>query len=243
MTIGELPEEISKDYNNYGNCTTDAVSFFWVCILKGYFFGYDNYSSTVNFTAPAFAVQPAIFDTGTSFIQVPKFFLIHLGQVYLNELIDNKDCILSSDTNGLTYYSCSSSSSYSSLPDLNFMFGEWFFKMQASELFQKDTEDFVRFMLMSSTSGRDQWIIGELLLSKFHLVFNRDDQVIGFYGTEDLYRYGSKLPSKLKGFFIFLIALGALVVTGLIVYGIWRFVKYRKAQITVYDPSMYRNIK
>ena len=71
------------------------------------------------------------------------------------------------------------------------------------------------------------------------MVFDKESNIIGFYGTKDLYRIDLPFPDPNFGIYVTLIVFASLVLIGLIWYGIYLLVKKCKKKPTYYKPGMY----
>jgi hypothetical protein len=85
--VGELPEEIQNDMNNYSTCkTTDdsGVDTYWACNLKAVFIGDESNRHQVSTDH-----VPAIFDTGSNVIVAPANLFESFKNVYFKKAIDD----------------------------------------------------------------------------------------------------------------------------------------------------------
>jgi hypothetical protein len=241
MFIGDLPKEISDDLENYGSCPAikyrkgGILNPRWECNLKAVFFGYEN-----NFANSTILDTPALFDTGTNIILAPYLFLVNLQKTYFKNLVENSICFLK-QTGNFYGYICAPDPIILDLPQFNFVFGEWVLKMNPNEMFYKYPDQTVRFIISASPT-MDQWIFGEPLLKKFHFVFDKDSDVIGFYGKEDKFKSNLPFPDNSINFLIVLIILLSFIILGGFIYLLIWVIKKRNASVTYYDPSMYNKI-
>lgn len=120
-----------------------------------------------------------------------KEFLESIKGKFLQKLIDEKRCFsgtfsqnIYSDSDLIFYY-CDKSvkdTLYENLPGINFESKQlkYTFKLTKEELFYiKD--DYIYFMVLFMKSYYNNWVIGQMLTSKYHFVFNTDQRQIGFY--------------------------------------------------------------
>jgi hypothetical protein len=226
MVIGDLPEEISNDMQNYGNCTLIRMENqrrnpWWQCEMTLLNYG-ETEKDVIN------VKQPALFDTGTNFIQAPYEFFIKLFENYLDHPSVKNQCILNAPKGGFHSIICNKSANILSLPSLYFVFGDWALMMRPREMFKKFRDSTVRFIILSEPDS-NEWIIGQPLFKKFQIVFDKENHVIGFYGKKDKLKYtGGPLPQPGPEFdfeafiFIFLLVCGAIILLALL---IWLIIK------------------
>jgi hypothetical protein len=194
MTIGGIPEEIQNDMKNYKTCNTITYyagknNPFWQCNLYLIFYG-NNPNDNNNFIN-----SPALFDTGTNQIIVPFDYLLSLKNTYFKNLFDKGICSFLKQGFDILNIICNYSFSdyvYNSLPDINLVFGDydnyiinknittWAINLKPKDLFYLYGNTLV--FAFKSSNKLNQWIIGQPLLKRFHMVFDKDNEKIGFYG-------------------------------------------------------------
>jgi hypothetical protein len=221
MLIGEMPKEIENDMEKYGFCDVANLTSFWRCKMDGVFYGWDDVNSMKNITKAAYV----LFDTGTNFIEVPQYFLKELKNSYLKKQYDNSDC-WDVEQGGFINIVCNSSGK-SSIEDINFVFGDWVIKMRKSDLFR--STGFSKYQLIIASSGNSMggWIFGTPVLKKFHMVFRKNPDKIGFYG-DDVFDKSKPFKERFKTVYIILIAIGGAVVLGIIIFLIVYCVRKQK---------------
>jgi hypothetical protein len=207
MFIGEMPSEISNNKTKYGTCDVDKTSNYWECKMDGVFFG-DDVGSMKKMISTS-----VLFDTGTNFIVVPTTYLSELKNGYFKKQYSNKSC-WDLYQNGIFHILCNASGK-SAAEDMNFVFGDWVIKMKKEELFESLGSGTYHFII-ASTSKSLEWILGTPVLKKFHMVFRKSPDQIGFWGT-DVYDKNKDFDGGLKTVYIVLIVIGSLVVVGVII--------------------------
>ena len=81
-----------------------------------------------------------------------------------------------------------------------------------------------------------------LLAKKFHVVFDKTNDVIGFYGTRDLYKYDQPFPDDSTIILtVVLVIVAILLLLGFLYLVKW-FYKNRKKQLEYYRPEIHYNI-
>jgi hypothetical protein len=241
MIIGEMPEEILNDMGNYGYCS--AIKSIgklknprWECNLKAVFYGYGN--ENLNDGNMQKIDSQALFDTGTNLILVPLSYLKILFTTYFKDLANRGDCNLIGGDDAFYSIKCSRNANLYSLPPLNFIFDDWILRMNLVELFFRYPDNSIRFGLVSNLE-MNMWIFGEPLLKKFHMVFDKDKDQIGFYGKEDKFKSDLPIPEPVDGFLIFIIIVSVLLFLSAIAYAVYHFVKKKRNTVEYYDPSKY----
>jgi hypothetical protein len=189
LSIGDIPEEIKNNNRNitnknYGKCAAVKKSeygnpnIYWECILDQLYFGDDiNKSLTIN--------QKVNFDSGTNIIIVPLFFMKnYILSEYLGKYLQKKICIILPDQFFASII-CDKSLDYENLPNINFRFGEYVFFLKPKEIFIEN-EEYLEFVITSSLneSFDDLWILGEPIFKKMSILFDKDNQEIGFFGYD-----------------------------------------------------------
>jgi saccharopepsin len=232
MVIGDLPDEISNDMQNYGNCTlvrkdSGRKNPMWQCEMKLL-----NYGDTEKDVI--IVNQPALFDTGTNLIVAPYNFLKKIFDNYLDNPSVKGQCILDAPEGRFYSIICNRFAFVHNLPSLYFVFGEWALMMKPREMFFIYPDGTVRFII-SSDPTLNEWIIGEPLMKKFHMVFDKENHVIGFYGKEGKVRYTGHLPQPGPDefdyyalLFYFLLVCGAMILLAFLIRVIVTIVYYFK---------------
>lgn len=244
MYIGDIPDEIRNDMSNYGSCP--AIKYLnnninypnpkWECELKKVFYGNKNlYDKAEEIN------EPVLFDTGTNIIIVPLNFIMSLKKHYFNKLIESKDCITDKENNRFYVFKCKPSDKILELPHINFVFGEWIIKMRPVDLFYRGPDGYLHFF-MTSADDLNLWIFGETILKKYHMVYDKTNDLIGFYGTTDLYRYDEEFPDDGKIILTLLLVLACIMLTiGIVYFFVW-LVKRKKESVVYYSPDMNFNL-
>jgi hypothetical protein len=163
-----------------------------------------------------------------------------LGQKYLGTAIKDKNCWLNIEGNFLLY-ECYRNVNFENFGDVNFIFGNYAMKMQPKDLFYINGLDNNKIILIISSSlsrMKNSWIIGEPLLSKFHMIFDKDEGKVGFYGGPKYY-VDLPFPNPYANLLIFGIIMFCIALIVIISCIIWKVYEKRRRAITYYDPSMH----
>jgi hypothetical protein len=243
MYIGDLPEEIQSDMDHYGTCRTIKYSYSgtlnprWECSLKKMFYGNEN----VNGTSVKAINDPVLFDTGTNMILIPVKYLYYLKVTYFKDLVESDICTFEINSAQFIVVKCLPVEEVLRLPYLNFAFDDWIIRMRPRELFYKQPDGFVYFAITASNEI-NIWIFGEPILKKFHVVFDKTNDVIGFYSTRDLYKYDQPFPDDSTIILtVVLVIVAILLLLGFLYLVKW-FYKNRKKQLEYYRPEIHYNI-
>jgi hypothetical protein len=154
---------------------TSASTFFWAADLTSV--GYGT-STTISDQTNV----PAIFDTGTSLLDLPQSYITN----FINEAA-NQGIIISYDPNSSYYtFSCSD---INSLPNLVFYFGDATFQIPPSSYtIQKDGNLLengncalgISSMNSDAISLTNPIILGDVFLKNYYTYYNADDNTVGF---------------------------------------------------------------
>lgn len=240
MMIGDLPEEITNDFTNYGFCsavknTKRGLNPRWECMLKATFYGYQNENLNGNLEK---INAPALFDTGTNLILIPYLFLKNLLSSYFKDFAAKGECRLVGSEDGFFSITCSSFSNVLSLPPFNFIFDDWILRLNPIEMFYRYPDNSIRFVMVSSLS-MNMWIMGEPLLKKYHMVFDKENNQIGFYGKEDKFKSDIPFPTQIDTLTIVIIVISVIFLIAMIVLLVMWYFKNKRTQIQYYDPNKY----
>lgn len=239
MVIGDYPDEVVNDKDNYATCDVipnflGSRNFYWHCNLRGIFFGFDNVNDTIAVN------KPALLDTGTNIIVVDYDFFIDIADKYLKEYINSRQCWVIEEQNNLMYQ-CVRNLLLNSLRDVNFVFGNYAMKMEPNDLFYIDSNDMTKIrLIITSNKSRstNEWIIGEPLLKKFHMVFDKEEGKVGFYGGSK-YNVDIPFPNPYAGMLIFAFIMFCIAVGVLIGFSIWKYYQAKRNVVVFYHPNMY----
>jgi len=187
FVIGDLPHNIfpeKYDKENYHQTSAYRSSSLWTLEMSNAYIV--NKTEEYHFSNTDVTLFYEFYHAiGT------KEFLENIKSKFLQKLIDEKKCFsgsfsqnIYSDSDLLFYY-CDKSVKdilYENIPGINFESKQlkYTFKLTKEELFYiKD--DYIYFMVLFTKSYYNNWIIGQMLTSKYHFVFNTDQRQIGFY--------------------------------------------------------------
>ena len=200
MTFGEIPKEIINNYKKYGRCPAlnkeingkKYKNRKWECQIDGIYFG-DIYDEKFVYKLEN---SRASFFSFRKRALVPKDIFNFFVDYYFNKLIKEKIC----ETIFIGKYDtikCKKKDIEG--PKINLIFGDWAMSLPLNELiiFNKKTENFE--FIFYNKKNFDHWSLGRPLVKFFHMVYDYQNQEIGFY-SEKYVNYINKelLPSPPK---------------------------------------------
>jgi hypothetical protein len=175
MFIGQLPEEIEKDRQHYGSCkVSDNVHGMqnekWICNLDGVYFNTTSGKKT-------FQVNSSVlFDTGTNVMLVTTSYFNFLEENYFKEAIKIGQCEKINKGVAFWKFRCKNTEN---MQPIYYVVSKWKLLMGVEDLFHLYEDGY--YFLLRANQNLNEWIIGEPLLSKFHMVFDQSNNEIGFY--------------------------------------------------------------
>lgn len=219
LTIGDYPQQIKNDINNYHTCNTVKDNYnkgYWTCNLK---------SVKIESKMEILITTPVIFDTGCSTMIIPKHLLLKIADSIFKEFIDQHLCILKELENRYLTLLCEKGIMYfkHKLSKIYFIFNNNNFALNYKDYLEYDEDNDVYYF--NGVSMLDQsvdWLIGEPLLKSFITVFDKEQQQIGFYG-HNAFKVVSKPTSFAAtlvyfSFGCFTLVLGCYLIFQLLVY-------------------------
>ncbi len=113
------------------------------------------------------------------------------------------------------------------MENFNLRFGGFAIVMRPEELFDH-YGSFLQFKMSSSLEeSLDMWILGAPILKKFTMVFDKDQQEIGFFGAD--VKYIGDIKEKPFSFFSVAVICILVVLVALVCYVLYRFFKEKNA--------------
>jgi len=126
-------------------------------------------------------VTPAIFDTGSNVILTPLRLLNEFKQKYFKSYLDDETCTVLEDSSTSFGFRCESSLDYEVFPSLHFVFdNDISYEIKAKYLFIDDSYGKLFRMVFTKTPANG-WLLGQPFLKQYHMVFDLEDNTIGFY--------------------------------------------------------------
>lgn len=185
LIFGTIPQEIIYNKQYYGNCQAILEDRFdpvqinngWHCKIIGTKFNKDIVHKITD--------TRAIFDINKLITIVPMSFLLYLEKYYFNELISKGKCWF-----GLKkgYYTIACSQNNYLLNPINFILGEWAMVFSIVDLFFYDQFEQEYEFILKGQLANNVFILGDSILRKFQMVFDKDNKQIGFYSKTNVIR-------------------------------------------------------
>ena len=124
-----------------------------------------------------------IFDLNFEGFRMPPKILDNFNELFFNEYYkDNKCTKNQTKEESLTYIMCDNSISLSKFPNVHFEHKtlNYTFQFLSKELFI-NLNNKLYFAILFHSYSKD-YILGEIFLKKYQMVFDQEKRVIGFYG-------------------------------------------------------------
>lgn len=205
--VGNLPKEIAEDQLNFTKCNiitnVYAVRSFWACNLKQVLISDPEIESAYiensnnNFSNKLIKrrmlqltsqMKPAIFDTGSNVIIAPLNLFEKFKTHYFKKEIQNKSCRAIEDYKSDKSFICNFNVNFEKMPKLSFVFdNDYIYELNTKDLFvnKSSSESENVFKIVFSEVPGSGWLLGQPFLKQFHMVFDYDDDSIGFYPNKD----------------------------------------------------------
>lgn len=187
FSIGSLPKEIQDDLGHYTTCKTIKnnayVNSYWACYLSKVLIVNSSHSITSpdNVTEVSNKVYPAIFDTGSNVIMAPLEYFQIFKENFFGDLINSNKCSCLEDTGNAKGFKCNGNLKQNLLPSLRFVFdNDQTYEIDTSDLFIKEKADLMFRIVFTQVPGNG-WLLGQPFLKQFHVVFDKDNELVGFY--------------------------------------------------------------
>lgn len=175
LIIGEKVKLESNEYMFKCKCVNrndlpQRFNDFWNCKLD---------KMTLEGVENALENNYAIFSSAEQYIIAPYRIGIRIMERYKN--YDQDDCLISSQED---YQLECKYFDFSSLPSLSFQFGDYKMEIPASQLFIKVKDGYV--FAVKASSNYKFWIFGDIALRQQAMVFDKDNDMIGFITTNQV---------------------------------------------------------
>ena len=185
ISIGEIPKYIVDDYENYGRChALDKIkegkkfkNKNWQCEINGIYFGnrYDEdevkvlYNSKVSFFSYR---RRALF---------PKKIYEYLSETYFKRAIERGDC---EATVLKRYDTFLCEKGRAPEEDMNLVFGDWVIRLPQDKLFKRNKGVDKLEFIFSHKKDYEKWTLGRPIVQLFHMVYDYQNEEIGFYSKQ-----------------------------------------------------------
>ena len=198
ISFGEIPKNIVNDYKNYGRCPVlDKIvdgkrikNRKWECEIHGIYFG-DEYDENKvekyeNTRASFFSFRPMAL--------VPKEVFEYFEKNYFHKYINDGIC-QKLNTQGYDLFGCKKI--LDDAPKINLVYGDWVMSLPPNKLFSyKKNNDLYEFIFYHKNNF-ETWSLGRPIVRLFHMVYDYQNQEVGFYSKEDV-KYINKENEPIK---------------------------------------------
>ena len=187
ITFGEIPEEIVTNYKKYGRCNALNIekdgkiykNRKWECELNGIYFGDVYDEKYVHW----------LEDTRTSFFSfrkralVPKYVFDFFANTYFSSLIQKNYCerVLIGKYDTIKCYE-----EIIEGPKINLIFGDWTMSISVDKLFIYSKKSKSYEFIFYNKKNFDHWSLGRPVVRLFHMVYDYQNQEIGFYSQKNV---------------------------------------------------------
>ena len=196
ISFGEIPKNIVNDYRNYGRCNAedkikDGVRYKnrkWECSITN---GLINDNENLPIEGDKFVS----FFSYRNRALVPSNFFNKLEITYFKDLINSKICERIK-VKRYDVFQCNEIPS--NAPSLTLIFGEWGMKLNKDNLFKKNEETNKYEFILYHKQNFEHFTLGRPIVRFFHMVYDYQNQQIGFYSTTNVVRIAKTDPEPPK---------------------------------------------
>ena len=196
ISFGEIPKNIVNDYRNYGRCNAedkikDGVRYKnrkWECSITN---GLINDNENLPIEGDKFVS----FFSYRNRALVPSTFFNKLEITYFKDLINSKICERIK-VKRYDVFQCNEIPS--NAPSLTLIFGEWGMKLNKDNLFKKNEETNKYEFILYHKQNFEHFTLGRPIVRFFHMVYDYQNQQIGFYSTTNVVRIAKTDPEPPK---------------------------------------------
>jgi hypothetical protein len=183
LFIGDLAPEISNNLADYSTCKVPKdVHFYnmWACRLEGFFVGF-HYSYDKIFKIHN---RNVLYDSGTNFIVFDQKTEDLFTKYFFRDYLEKGYC-----SRRESYYFCNTFLLELFFPPLYFIVNGLAYRIDGKDLFLDISYGYVQLRVSFVNDQEDLWILGQPFLENYHVVYNMDEEQIGFYGGK---KYNAK---------------------------------------------------
>ena len=186
LIVGSLPKELEGE--QYTTCdlveTNDLDDVFragWVCELTHIFFGVDTKEKSLEMALEVDA--RVIFDSAYDYISMPKRHLNDFNKKFMQDFF-NDSCIEIKDDDEI-YFICDDDEKIKQ-GSIAFLMGGYGYVVPWNKLFKKIEEDKYQMLIRFHKENDDIFSFGHPFVSQFVVVYNAEEQKLGFFGGEKI---------------------------------------------------------
>lgn len=197
ISFGEIPENIIKDYKNYGRCNTieyinlngnKVKNNKWQCHIIGIFYGKKfnpkYIEREINGTVSFFSYRKRAL--------IPKKIFEYFEKTYFVELIKYNYCRIEKKKKKYDIFICKKNMIFDI--DFNFVFGDWIMHFPAEKMFIEYNKDEIQFIFCHK-KNHEEWTLGRPIVKQFIMVYDYDNKQIGFYNKNNVLK-ANDLPAE-----------------------------------------------
>ena len=187
ISFGEIPKNVVNDFKNYGRCPVlDKIvdgkkikNRKWECELNGIYFGNEYDENKV----VKYENTRVSFFSFRTIALVPKEVFEYFEKNYFQKYIQDNIC-QKLNTQGYEIIGCKKI--LDDAPKLNLVYGDWVMSLPPSKLFsyKKNTELYE--FIFYHKNNFESWSLGRPIVRLFHMVYDYQNQEVGFYSKEDV---------------------------------------------------------
>ena len=198
ISFGEIPKNIVDDYKNYGRCPAlnkivdgkKIKNRKWECEINGIYFG-DEYDES---KVKKYENTRASFFSFRQRALVPSDVFDYFEKNYFDQYIKDGIC-QKFNVKGYDIFGCKRI--LDDAPKINIIYGDWVMSLPPSKLFvYKKTSELYEFIIYHM-SNFESWSLGRPIVRLFHMVYDYQNQEVGFYSKEDV-KYINKENEPIK---------------------------------------------
>ena len=187
ISFGEIPKNIVDDYKNYGRCPAlhkivngeKVKNRKWECQINGIYFG-DEYDES---KVKKYENTRASFFSFRQRALVPADVFEYFEKNYFAQYIKDGICEKFS-VKGYDIFGCKNI--LENAPRINLIYGDWVMSLPPSKLFSyKKTSELYEFIIYHKNNF-ESWSLGRPIVRLFHMVYDYQNQEVGFYSKEDV---------------------------------------------------------
>jgi hypothetical protein len=180
--LGDFHSDFNKGFAKCNTVNKGKYKDFWGCRLSYILIGETDGENF--FTNSHKANKLALIDSGSSGIIAP-FTVFPIFKAYFEKLIEEKKCAWHFARQIL--FTCNIDTNFEDLPPAYFVLNGYGLKLPAKELFNKYEDEFYAFVIMFDSEIKF-WIIGQPIFMKYHVLFNTEENSVGFQGEFENFR-------------------------------------------------------
>ena len=186
LVVGGVPPELEGE--RFTTCdlveTNDLDDVFragWVCELTHIFFGVDTKEKSLEMALQVDA--RVIFDSAYNYISMPKRHLNNFNKQFMQEFF-NDSCIEIKDNDEI-YFICDDDEKIKQ-GSIAFLMGGYGYVIPWNKLFKQIEDDKYEMLIRFHKENDDIFSFGYPFTSQFVIVYNAEDNQLGFYGGEKI---------------------------------------------------------